>query len=287
MAIDTEWASKVSNARDEFKKSDRIILNFITQFPQEAAFLSLKELAQRTGTSKPTVIEFYRKLGYSSYKEFLSGVKSFYEHHIDSYKASTIIFKKIRSIEELIKSAIEIEIKSISKLKEYITEEDLIFISDTIFQSKNIFFFGPGTGIYPTHFLYERLKRYKFNVHLVGEDIQHLADELYPMGEKDLFFVFNYSTEPVLVERAMAFAKGRKAHVILITGSMYLSLANFADRVIYINRGDIEFKNSMAVPMSFANILLLTVELRGGKDFREYLRKLEEERERFKLSFSS
>ncbi len=287
MAIDTEWAFKVSEAQKTFKKSDRVILNFITQYPQEAAFLSLKELTERTGTSKPTVIEFYKKLGYSSYKEFLSGVKSFYEHHIDSYKASTIIFKKIRSVGELIKSAIEIEIKSISRLKEYITEEDLIFISDVIFESKKIFLFGPGTGIYPTHFLYERLKRYRFDVHLIGKDIQHLADELYPMSEEDLFFVFNYSTEPILVERAMAFAKNRKARVILITGSMYLSLASFADRVIYINRGDIEFKNSMAVPMSFANILLLTVELRGGKDFREHLRKLEEEREKFKLSFSS
>ncbi len=287
MAIDTEWAFKVSQAQNNFKKSDRVILNFITKYPQEAAFLSLKELAEKTGTSKPTVIEFYRKLGYSSYKGFLSGVKSFYEHHIDSYKASTIIFKKIRSIEELIKSTIEIEIKSIGKLKEYITEEDLIFISDQIFQRERTFFFAPATGKYPAHFLYQRLKRYKFDVHFIEEDIQHLADELYPIGEKDLFFVFNYTTEPLLVERAMAFAKNRNAVVILITGSMYLSLASFADRVIYINRGDIEFKNSMAVPMSFANLLLLTVELRGKKDFREYLRKLEEEREEFKLSFSS
>ena len=52
--------------------------------------------------------------------------------------------------------------------------------------------------------------------------------------------------------------------------------------MIYVNRGDIEFKNSMAVPMNFANLLLLAVELSGGDKLKEKLKELENRRAIFK-----
>ncbi len=283
MGIDTEWALRISRATPHFKKSDRIILKYITDFPQDAAFLSLKELSFKTGTSKPTLIEFYRKLGYGSYREFLDGIKSFYEHHIDSYRASTIIFRKIDSIESLIGSAVETEMRSMKRLLELVTSEDLEYIAESIMDSKGIYFFGPGTGYYPAHFLCQRLKRYKLNTHLIENDFQHLAEEIFPAGEGDVLIVFNYFPEPSLIENVMSCAKGAGSRVILVTGNMYLSLAKYSDRVIYINRGDIGFKNSMAVPMSFANMILLALELKGGNRYREHLRELEERREKFKL----
>jgi len=54
--------------------------------------------------------------------------------------------------------------------------------------------------------------------------------------------------------------------------------------VVYINRGDIEFKNSMALPMTFSNLILLTVEMKG-RSIKEYLRDLEKRREKYNLSF--
>ncbi|NOY07270.1 MAG: MurR/RpiR family transcriptional regulator [Spirochaetes bacterium] len=286
MSIDTEWAVRVSKASSVLTKSDRLILSFITSNPQDAAFLSLKGLTEKTGTSKPTVIEFYKKLGYTSFKEFLTGVRNFYEHHIDSYRASSIIFKKVQNFSDLIASLIETEIHSIMRLKNCISEDDLSFLSNLILTSGRVYIFGPGTGYYPAHFLFERLKRYKIDVHFVENNIQHIAEELYPVNNDDLLLVFNYLPEPAVVEKVMHYSRDAGASVVLITGSIYLSLASYSDRVIYINRGEIEFKNSMAVPMAFANLVLLAVELAGGEMINSYLKDLEEKREEYKLLFS-
>ena len=286
MSIDTEWAVRVSKASSVLTKSDRLILSFITSNPQDAAFLSLKGLTEKTGTSKPTVIEFYKKLGYTSFKEFLTGVRNFYEHHIDSYRASSIIFKKVRNYGDLITSLIETEIHSITRLKNCISGDDLSFLSNLILTSVRVYIFGPGTGYYPAHFLFERLKRYKIDVHLVENNIQHIAEELYPVNNDDLLLVFNYLPEPAVVEKVMRYSWDAGASVVLVTGSIYLSLASYSDRVIYINRGEIEFKNSMAVPMAFANLVLLAVELAGGEMINSYLKDLEEKREEYKLLFS-
>ena len=70
--------------------------------------------------------------------------------------------------------------------------------------------------------------------------------------------------------------------IITVTGTVDPVLAEISDRLIYVNRGDIEFKNSMAVPMNFANLLLLAVELAGGETLKNNLKKLEERRDEFK-----
>jgi DNA-binding MurR/RpiR family transcriptional regulator len=60
---------------------------------------------------------------------------------------------------------------------------------------------------------------------------------------------------------------------------------NSADSVIVVNRGEINFKNSMAVPMAFANLLILTIELIGGERIQADLMEIEEKREKFGLSY--
>ncbi len=270
-----------------FTRSEAVLMEFVTSFPHQAAFMSLKDLCQATHTSKPKVIEFYKKLGYTGYKNFLEGVKGFYEHHIDSYRASTITFKKIKSIDELLQAAIQIDIKALSRMAGYISTDDLLQSARSILDAERIYIFSPGTGYYPGHFLYERLKRYRLDTHLVGNDAQHLAEEIYPMDKNDLLLVFHYFPESKIFEGVMRLAKDAGATVILITGSIYLNLVSLSNKVLFINRGDIEFKNSMAVPMTFANLLLLTVELLGGEDVKKELKYLEEKRDRYALAYFS
>ena len=180
----------------------------------------------------------------------------------------------------------ETEVNSITKIKDYISEDDLLFITNRILDSDRVFIFGPGTGYYPAHFLFQRLKRYRIDVHLIGDDFQHMAEDLFPVNPGNLLLVFNYLPEPSVIEKVMKYCKNAGASIVLVTGSIYLSLASYPDRVIYVNRGEIGFKNSMAVPMAFANLILLAVELTGGEKVSRYLKNLEEKRDEYKLLFS-
>ena len=71
----------------------------------------------------------------------------------------------------------------------------------------------------------------------------------------------------------------------MITEQVFPHLVNLADHVVYIDRGDIEFKNSMALPMTFTNLILLAVELKGTDTAERYLKDLEKRREMYNLSF--
>lgn len=99
-----------------------------------------------------------------------------------------------------------------------------------------------------------------------------------------MLLVFNYYQNEKLFHRVMEWGKDTGSSVFMITEQVYPHLVNLADHVVYINRGDLEFKNSMALPMTFTNLILLTVEMLGEEKIKGYLKDLEKKREKFGLS---
>jgi len=285
MAINTDWAERVGRAKADFTRTESVLMDYLTRVPEEAAFMSMGELCEASGISKPVVIDFYRKLGYTGFKEFREGLQSFYSQHIDSYRASTITFRSISTVEELIESAVEIDKRSLSRLAAYLSKDELDSVVRRLLAAPRVYIYGPGTGFYPAHYLAERLKRYRLQVHLVGNDVQHLAEELFPLGEGDVLLVFDYLPSAKILDRVMSYAGDAGADVILIADQLDVQLVNRADTVVVVNRGEINFKNSMAVPMAFVNLLILTIELVGGEKTQADLRNIEEKREKYGLSY--
>ncbi len=285
MAINTDWAERIGRASADFTRTETVLMDYLTRVPHEAAFMSLGGLCEASGISKPVVIDFYRKLGYKGFKEFREGLVSFYAQHIDSYRASTITFRGISTIEELIESATEIDVRSLRRLAEYLSKEELESVARRLLEARRIYLYGPGTGFYPAHYLLQRLKRYRLDVHFAGNDVQHLAEELFPMESGDQLLAFDYLPDKSMIEKVLVYAADAGAGSILIADQVDVRLVNRADTVIVVNRGEINFKNSMAVPMAFANLLILTIELIGGERIQEGLMDIEEKREKFGLSY--
>jgi len=284
MAVKADWARRVARISDGLSRSESVLLDYIVSHPQDAAFMSLKELCSATGVSKPKVIDLYRKLAYAGFKEFRTGILDFYRQHIDSYRASYTTFRQIASLDELRQAAIQVDVNSLLRMSEHVSSEDLRHTARAILDAQNVYIFGPGTGFYPANFLAERLRRYRLSVHLVESDLQHLTEGLYPVSEGDLFILFHYLPEHTLSTRTLELVKEQGGRCIVVTGTVLLELVDLAERVIYVERGEMGFKNSMAVPVNFANLLLLTVEFLGGDVLQERLKKLEEKREKYQLT---
>jgi len=278
MSFVEEWGKRVANPTAQLTVLEEKLLAYINGNPHEAAFMSLKELCDETGVSKPKVIDLYKKLGYENFRAFRESIQRFYAHHIDAYRSSRATFKQITTQEELIAAARESDIRAITRLSEYVTKEDFASISKKIMESRSIYIMGPSTGQYPAHYLYQRLKRYGIDVQFVGHDVQHILEDIINIGDKDFLLVFHYYPDRQTTYNAMQLAKDSGAQVFVVTDTMIVDLAETADRIFFVERGSMGFKNSMAVPMHFVNLLILNIEYFGGPLFRDQLRELEEKR---------
>ncbi len=245
--------------------------------------MSLKELCEATNVSKPKVIDLYRKLGYAVYKEFRQGIQDFYAYHINAYRASCTTFKQINTLDELIRTAQEADTTALQRLSEHISPEELSHLARAIIDAHSIYVYGPSTGIYPAHYLYQRLKRYRLDVNLIGKDVQHLMEEVFPLRRDDLLLVFNYFLERDLTHRVMKYARDQGARIIVVSDTVLVDFVELVERSYFVERGSMGFKNSMAVPMHFVNLLILTIELIGGPQFQENLQQVETNREKYGL----
>ncbi|SIQ82488.1 transcriptional regulator, RpiR family [Alkalispirochaeta americana] len=283
MADKFGWGKRVSKLAGRLTETETRVLEYVTESPHEAAFMSLKDLCERTGVSKPKIIQLYRKLGYERYKEFRNGVEEFYAHHINAYRASKATFKDIRSFDQLVTTSIEEEAKALQRQLEHVPTDDVEQLARSMLNKRRIYILGTSTGMYPAHYLFQRLKRYKLDVRILGEDSQHIVEDAFGINEDDMLLVFHYFPDRRRTHGAMKLAHDCGALVVVATDTMLIELTEMADQVYFVARGSIRLHSSMAVPMHFVNLVMLAIEWLGGETFQQYLLDIEKLRERYDL----
>ncbi|MDC7124014.1 MAG: MurR/RpiR family transcriptional regulator [Spirochaetales bacterium] len=277
--MDKDWIERIEQHSDSLSKTESVLLGFVNRNPEQASVLSQKEFASLAGVSKPVVINLFRKLGYSSFRDFQDGIKQFFSTHIDSYSASRKMQNRVNSISDLISEAVKVDVRSLERLNETVPPEVLEGFAAQAVSSKRVWVVGEGTGSYPAHYLAQRLRRYRITGIELQQDRSHQMDELFPMDAEDMIILFQYSDKDSWMWPILELSQKRGAFSFVIAGTIRPRYVADSNLFVHVPRGELQFKNSMAVPMSFANMLLLSIEISRGALAEEDLRILEDSRE--------
>ncbi len=279
MDVKLDWLDRLRRFENDLSRAESDLLRYVNANPEKVSLLTQRELAVAADVSKPVVISLFRKLGYSTHKEFQHSVEEFFSTHIDSYRASQHIRNQFETLEELISEAIQVDTRSLERLSQSLSPGTLGAMVEAITGHERVWIIGPGTAMYPAHYLSQRLRRYQIASVLIGQDSSHHLDELFPITERDLLLVFHYTDRDEWLLPVLKFAGDRGTLRMLVSATIHPSYVEESDEFIHVPRGELHFKNSMAVPMAFANLLLLALEIARGEDVRERLKNLETARE--------
>ncbi len=278
MDVKLDWLDRLRRFENDLSRAESDLLRYVNANPEKVSLLTQRELAVAADVSKPVVISLFRKLGYSTHKEFQHSVEEFFSTHIDSYRASQHIRNQFETLEELISEAIQVDTRSLERLSQSLSPGTLGAMVEAITGHERVWIIGPGTAMYPAHYLSQRLRRYQIASVLIGQDSSHHLDELFPITERDLLLVFHYTDRDEWLLPVLKFAGDRGTLRMLVSATIHPSYVEESDKFIHVPRGELHFKNSMAVPMAFANLLLLALEIARGEDVRERLKNLEKAR---------
>lgn len=270
-----DWVTRLSDSRDRLSKREQDLLDAIAARPHEASFLKLADLCTFAGVSKPIVISCYRALGYETYQTFIDGVREFYAGQIDSARASTLALKAVTSVSDLVTQALAVEHAALDTLEKHLEAARVEALARAILQAQVVYLYSEGTGFLPAQYLAQRLRRAGIRSILIGGDRIHALDDLGPLGPKDVFLSFAYTQDKEWLSRLFSEVKRRGGINAVVTGTPDPTLYDLCQHQIFVPRGQWDFKNSMAVPVAFSHILLLTVEYLGGEGIQTILQKLE------------
>lgn len=280
--MEKNWAERLVSARAlGLTRRESDLIEFISAQPQEAAFFRQSELCARAGVSKPIVISCFRRLGYPDYQEFLEGLQGFYAGQIDSAQASSVAFRDVTSVAALVAQALKVEAATLETLGRHLDPAQVEALARSLLGAKSVHLYSEGSGFAPAHYLSQRLRRCGLRVSLIGGDRSHVLDDLAPVRSGDVFMTFFYTQDANVVADVLDFVKSRGATSILVTGTPDPELYRRANQHVFVPRGQWNFKNSLAAPMAFAQILLLAVEFLGGPELLDRLEVLEAARKGF------
>ncbi|PID91928.1 MAG: RpiR family transcriptional regulator [Bacteroidetes bacterium] len=276
--MDTEWSDRVNRYRDELSRAETDFLQYVNANPEHAAFSSQRDLAEFSGISKPVIISFFRKLGYDDFRTFQESVESFFSTHIDSYRAAQDVQKHVSSVEELVEHAYDVDMRSLDRMRSSLPADFLSTFIRRVADAPSVYVSGVSTGFYPAHYIAQRLKRYRKPSILLSQDMSHYVDELHPLEENSVLIVFHYSDNDDYLYPLLRFARKRGAWSMLAADTIHPDYVAESHTFIHVPRGELGFKNSMANPMTFANLLLLAIEVEMGDVVRKELQELEDTR---------
>ena len=276
--MSTDWVDRLRQYRDSLTRAETVLVDYVNQHPELAVRSTQRELADHSSVSKPTIISCFRKLQFASFRDFQASVERFFATQIDSLIASRSVHERVNTLETLIREAATVDSRALERLSEALPASLLEQIARRLHGARSVFVMGPSTGHYPAHYLAQRLLRYGIRSVLIQQDPRHVPDMLHPMAERDVLVLFHYGDDDGWLYRTLSQACERNTWTALVSAVIHPAYVEASDVFVHVPRGEMQFKNSMAVPMHFANLLLLTYELLFRDDVDAQLTQLESTR---------
>lgn len=272
---------------DDFTKSERRIADFISQNQDEAAFMSAAELAQRMKVSEPTILRFARTLGFTRYPDFrrliqarvreMAGHSERIRSSLDSLGQSGDIY------EQLVISEIDFLTESLHTLDRKSLDQAV----DLLHSHQNVFVYGLGPAVALVDQLEIRLTRSARRVIPLRVSGREMIEPLLLMTGSDLLIVIAFHSINPNLEIILEAAAEIGTPVILITDTLGNLIEKKVSVILEARRGPISSFNSLTVPMTIINALLLKLTLADQEKVLNNLDRLDQLRKTLNQKYQS
>lgn len=206
---------------------------YILANPEEASFLSIHDLAQKSYTSSSTVIRLCRKLGFNGYRDFIKSLVYELTLRQSTYDERKKELTAGDTLQEIVDKVTYKNIVSLEDTRKLIDFAVLQKCVDLLFKARVISIFGIGSSLLVAKDA--RLKFLRINKPCnVYEDWHAQLLQAKNMGKDDLAIAISYSGMTQEVLTCVETAKEKGALVIAITRFGQNPLQALADHTLSV-----------------------------------------------------
>lgn len=261
------FQNRVKAIEKEMTNSEKKILNVLVD-TDKSFLLTMSELSKLSKVSEPSVVRFYRRLGYASYQELKvalvqentsdSGARGIFED-IDLSDTTEQVFQKI----------LEQTVVALNTTKHLINYAAMQRAGEMLVKAKRLFFFGQGvSGIIAGDAAHKFLRLGGTVIHLTDPHLEAIAAS--HMTESDVVIAISHSGESQGLLNGLDLARKKGARIIVITGFSKSSIAQIADELLVTSANETDFRSdamvSRIVQLAIIDCLYVITVLSKGKE---------------------
>lgn len=262
--------------KDALTAKQRSIIEFILSAPEDAAFLTLKELSRRAGASEVSILRLCKALGLESFVELKQVLR---EHNSEQLRrAAPPVFlsnseeRDLSNPVDMLSAVCEDDIYNLRDMVNGLDREKLFSCVQGLMEAGEVAVFAHDASFLFADYLAYRLNflRIKCTSFKIG-DSDSVQSALARLGKKDYVILLSFPPYHQPISNLVNFCRYRGVQMMTITDSMDSPAAAPDGNVFLCRTAARYFYNSQSATVSFINILSSCIAYLLGPRFDEIL----------------
>lgn len=252
--------------------ADGRLLDVLIQDPLRAAMDNGTLVSSRAGVHPASAVRLARRLGFSGYPEFRSFIQASLIDAEGDYEspAARMAARLVRAEEGgVLASVLDSEIAALQQVRQSVSDGDIRRFAETLRDSRRILVFGRGHAAALSALIALRLNRSGYQTTDLGAQMQQLPEALNGVAPGDVLWLLAFRKASPLVHEVRAIAAARGATALALTDIQACRIDPAADHQITVSRGAAGESQSLVVPMTIANAIVLDLaSIDGGRSIQ-------------------
>jgi DNA-binding MurR/RpiR family transcriptional regulator len=250
----------ISRHSTRLTDADTRLLDVLIQDPIRAAMENGKDVSSRAGVHPASAVRLARRLGFKGYPEFRGFLQSsLMEGGGDFENPAARMAARLVKAESngLLASVLDSEIAALQQARNSVSDADIRAFSTSLRDSRRILVFGRGHFAALSSLIALRLNRSGYEAIDLGSQMHQLTERLSTLSAQDVVWLLAFRRALPLMQEVRDIAAQRGAKTLAVTDVGGTRIDPSPDHQILISRGDPGESQSLVVPMTIANAIIL------------------------------
>lgn len=255
---DRSFESCIRDKIPDLSPSQSKLLESILNSKEQAAVMSVREIAKSNDVSTATVSRFARQLGFSSFSEFQDVLRKDMLKRIDTVDKmkNTAV---LETVSGFVGNAVKRDADTMEEGAAELSEKLILDTAEKICKASCVYVAGLGSARSLAEFLCYRFSWMGIRNRKLTTGGSEFMERLVFLGKKDLLISIGFRKTYPEMEIAIDHALEKKANIVGMAESPTSYIAKKSGILIPVRRGPQEEWNSLAYPMAVCNILVRQV----------------------------
>lgn len=268
--------SIIKSNYQKFSKGQKLIAEFIIDHYDKAAFMTAAKIGETVDVSESTVVRFATTLGYSGFPEMQKALQVLIKNKLTTVQRIGLNDDVVTDKLKLHKKILKNEMNNMRYLFEHFDMEALDKATELILNANRVFVLGLRTSSTLSNYLGFYLDVILDDVKVLNmSGVNSLYEEIIRIKENDLLIVISYPRYSKTTIEAARFVKEHNAKIVAITDTEASPVYSLSDASLLAKSNIVSFVDSLVVPLTIINNLIINISLHEKEDIVEYYNTLE------------
>jgi DNA-binding MurR/RpiR family transcriptional regulator len=254
----TNFMEAVTLSQEQLTEADERLIRALLTNPTESAFLSAADIASRAGVHQASAVRLAKKLGFKGYPQLRASLQ---QELMQASEPALRLERRLSSMagDDLLGALIGSEIQALLKITQHVTQVQLERAAQMLLAGRRVLLFARGHATSLVEFMQRRLRRMGLMPTAITAEGRDLAEQVLTLRQDDVVLAFAFHRTPPGLIPLLEHAQQVGAATLLISDTTGPLIRPQPDVLLAAPRGDEQEFQTLTVPMTLCNALILTL----------------------------